>query len=104
MNTKTMALAALALLALAAGAAAQTEADCDRSVKNCRQCRYQFFRGTTTKVRGGLLGGCAGGRDSAFRGRRRGAPHGGRARRARGAANPLLGSKAVPEGSRRPPP
>jgi hypothetical protein len=50
MNTKTMALAALALLALAAGAAAQTEADCDRSVKNCRQCRYQFFRGTTTKA------------------------------------------------------
>jgi hypothetical protein len=36
MKTKTM---ALALLALVAGAAAQTAADCDRSVKNCNQCR-----------------------------------------------------------------
>lgn len=27
-----------------------TRADCDRSVKNCVECRYQFFRGTTTKA------------------------------------------------------
>lgn len=50
MKTKTMALWGLCLIALAAGVAAQTEADCDRSVKNCVQCRYQFFRGTTTKA------------------------------------------------------
>ena len=26
-------------------------ADCDRSVKHCQSCRFQFFRGTVTKVR-----------------------------------------------------
>ena len=26
-------------------------ADCDRSVNNCEACRFQFFRGTVTKVR-----------------------------------------------------
>ena len=25
-------------------------ADCDRSVKHCQSCRFQFFRGTVTKV------------------------------------------------------
>lgn len=25
--------------------------ECDRSIKNCESCRFQFFRGTTTKVR-----------------------------------------------------
>ena len=33
--------------------------DCDRSVKNCAACRYQFYRGTVTKVR---LAGRRGGR------------------------------------------
>jgi hypothetical protein len=47
---RTAAAALLALALLAGGAAAQTTADCDRSVKHCQSCRYQFFRGTTTKV------------------------------------------------------
>jgi hypothetical protein len=28
----------------------QTATDCDRSIKHCSQCRYQFFRGTVTKA------------------------------------------------------
>ena len=28
-----------------------TATDCDRSVKHCDTCRYQFYRGTVTKVR-----------------------------------------------------
>lgn len=30
--------------------------DCDRSVKHCDTCRYQFYRGTVTKVRRALRG------------------------------------------------
>jgi hypothetical protein len=33
-----------------------TSADCDRSVKHCTACRYQFYRGTVTKVWGGAAG------------------------------------------------
>lgn len=65
-------VAALLLLAAVLGASASTPevpandapsgrqllqggpsvAECDRSIKNCEVCRFQFFRGTQTKVGG----------------------------------------------------
>jgi hypothetical protein len=79
-NTMASKLSTLLLLAAVLGAAsasraieepsgrqllqAPTSADCDRSVKHCTACRYQFYRGTVTKVGAAthMLGPCCRGR------------------------------------------